>query len=364
MDQTIINEGANTVNWSVWDVTQSVVNHPGKTDYQNYWVFFPINPNSIYGESGVNPQGLSSAWKGEVAAGVYGVQFVPSNQKIFADPDKGWIAYADLSDSVVFVKTFDVFNGAQYPDGGARVSVYVSGSTPPIYLEVEVKGPLVDLAPNGGSYESTENWFAARVYAPILDADSVGAIANRMSYNPTTQSLSGTYGVFYDGTANIAFLDSHGQTLGKGPSHPVSPLEEFDLEESAVIPDSARTVEVRIYDKNEQPVGVIESADVSRLLTVIETKSQTPVSEFRLAQNYPNPFNPTTAISYQLSAVSHVVLKIYDVLGREVKTLVNTPQNSGKYSVTFDARNLPSGIYFYTLRTESQSETKKLVLIK
>ena len=152
MEQRIINDGTSAVSWSVWGVSQSIVNHPGKTDYQNYWVYFPINPNSHYGTSGVSPQGPSTAWKGEIAPGIYGVQFSTDNQKIYADPDRGWIVYADISDSVIFAKTFDVFEGAQYPDNGARVSVYVSGSVAPIYLEAEVKGPMVQLDANGGSY--------------------------------------------------------------------------------------------------------------------------------------------------------------------------------------------------------------------
>ncbi len=95
-------------------------------------------------------------------------------------------------------------------------------------------------------------------------------------------------------------------------------------------------------------------------------------NEYQLNQNYPNPFNPTTAISYQLSAYSHVTLKVYDVLGRLVKTLVDGYKSQGRYSINFDANNLASGIYFYQLRVVDPSlgsghdfiSTKKLMLIK
>ena len=83
-----------------------------------------------------------------------------------------------------------------------------------------------------------------------------------------------------------------------------------------------------------------------------------------LQQNYPNPFNPSTMISYSLPGNNHVILKIYDVLGREVKTLVDEKQNSGSHNVIFQAADLPSGVYFYRLQAGMYSETKKLLLLK
>ena len=85
---------------------------------------------------------------------------------------------------------------------------------------------------------------------------------------------------------------------------------------------------------------------------------------FALLQNYPNPFNPTTAISYKLSALSDVTLKVYDVLGREVATLVNAVQKIGSYEVQFDGSRLASGVYFYRLMAGGNVITKKMALVK
>jgi hypothetical protein len=97
-------------------------------------------------------------------------------------------------------------------------------------------------------------------------------------------------------------------------------------------------------------------------------------TEFKLLQNYPNPFNPSTVIRYQISAISHVSLKVYDVLGREVATLVDEYKQPGFYSVEFRTKNLglSSGIYFYQLKSSNSSygieqnyiETKKMMVLK
>ena len=103
---------------------------------------------------------------------------------------------------------------------------------------------------------------------------------------------------------------------------------------------------------------------LSELITSVTPPSGNMPKTFLLSQNYPNPFNPSTIISYQLPMNSHVELTVYDVLGREVATLVNEKQTAGTHSVNFNASNLPSGVYFYRMQSGAVSETKKLILIK
>ena len=106
-------------------------------------------------------------------------------------------------------------------------------------------------------------------------------------------------------------------------------------------------------------------------LVGVEDKGNNLPVEFSLSQNYPNPFNPTTKIKYTVPFVetrhaSSVQLKVYDILGNEIATLVNKEQSPGEYEVVFDADkyNLSSGIYFYQLKAGNFIQTKKLVLIK
>ena len=86
--------------------------------------------------------------------------------------------------------------------------------------------------------------------------------------------------------------------------------------------------------------------------------------EFSLLQNYPNPFNPTTKITWQSPVAAHQLLKVYDVLGNEVATLVDEFKAAGIYEVNFEAHNLASGIYIYRLTSDNFSETKKMMLLR
>jgi hypothetical protein len=97
---------------------------------------------------------------------------------------------------------------------------------------------------------------------------------------------------------------------------------------------------------------------------VATAKNSENPSNFKLKQNYPNPFNPATEISYNLPVDQHVVLKVYDMLGRPVKTLVNQQQEAGSYSVRFNAGSLTSGMYLYRLETSSYEQIRKMILIK
>ncbi len=108
-----------------------------------------------------------------------------------------------------------------------------------------------------------------------------------------------------------------------------------------------------LYDSMDFPVTPVGVKEHNQLAT-----------SFELSQNYPNPFNPTTLIKYSVAERSNVSLKVYDVLGNEVATLVNTSKEAGSYQVNFDASKLSSGVYIYTLNAGNYTQSKKMLLMK
>ena len=101
-----------------------------------------------------------------------------------------------------------------------------------------------------------------------------------------------------------------------------------------------------------------------QIVTSVNNKNNTIPLTYSLLQNYPNPFNPSTVINYRIANAGNVTLKIYDILGREVATLINEEKLAGSYSVTFNASSLSSGVYFYRMISGSYITTKKMLLLK
>ena len=146
----------------------------------------------------------------------------------------------------------------------------------------------------------------------------------------------------------------------------------FDEEED--VPDDTNFGQMRFHipfglsrlnNEYTSYVGTIGTGVLKKVVTTsIEQMQYNQSSHFDLVQNYPNPFNPSTKISWQSPVTSHQILKVYDVLGNEVATLVNEERPAGSYEIDFNASKLSSGIYFYKLLSGAFISTKKMILMK
>ncbi len=117
-------------------------------------------------------------------------------------------------------------------------------------------------------------------------------------------------------------------------------------------------------DKSERDFLIIKTGAKSQEPNDVENDGSSFPTTFNLRQNYPNPFNPQTRIDYSIKTASHVTLKVVNILGQVVATLVDEKQQAGPHFRVFDASKLSSGIYFYTIKTGDFSATKKMILMK
>lgn len=138
---------------------------------------------------------------------------------------------------------------------------------------------------------------------------------------------------------------------------------QFDSIYSWTVPSiNSSKCKIRVGD---YPCVYAENSGTFTVSTTVPVEADLAAEKsFNLSQNYPNPFNPVTTINYSVSKFGLVNISVFDLLGRNIKTLINTTQNAGDYSVSFDASNLSGGIYYYRITTSENSMTRKMVLLK
>jgi hypothetical protein len=181
-----------------------------------------------------------------------------------------------------------------------------------------------------------------------IDTKKLGVGYNYYIYSFTGGTDNGEF------SQNV-YINGYGSTTNHwGPFEELSdiPANSYYIENEIKFTSPARSVQMIMIEGGNNYVSVNNEAN-SEL-----------IHSYNLYQNYPNPFNPVTIIKFSVPERSHISINIYNLLGGEIKTLVNEVKQTGTYSVSFNAGSLPSGIYFYTLRGNNYSITKKLVLLK
>jgi hypothetical protein len=206
--------------------------------------------------------------------------------------------------------------------------------------------------------ESGQDFYAGTLYNGVWKSTNYGSnwVQTSLSGNQTIPSLAANgNSIFAGATGNGVYVSSDGgvnwiqknEGLGNRTVHSLCVITNFILAGTGL-----NGIWIR-------PLGQ---------LTGIETALKEIPEEYSLSQNYPNPFNPATKIKFALPKSSFVKLIVYDILGREITTLVNEELSPGTYEVEWDATsgasNYPSGVYFYKLITNDHSETKKMMLVK
>lgn len=303
--------------------------------------------------------------------------------------------YYNLNNQILYVGTCSVNNGIcgiyASTDWGQNwslvCSVEVSGQATYIkkFLLTNsnqyIIASVVYVDPMGGNwyrfYRSTNNgqtWETKSTIEIFDILENYHGILYTINYWELLVSYDeGSTWVSRDTKGTCLASDNLGRIYVGGAGRPVRAFDEDGISWAVVgdypmyVNDITVSTNNHIYVATD--IGVYFGDANNLVLSINEVI--TKIHSFSLSQNYPNPFNPTTKIKYHLPELSKVKLTVYDVLGREVRTLVNEEKPAGSYEVEFDGTNLPSGVYFYRIEAIPNgrqagkfSETKKFVLLK
>ena len=235
--------------------------------------------------------------------------------------------------------------------------------------------PINTLAANTSSYsdaglnDGTKYFY--RVFASNTGGNSIYSNV-AFAVTPIQTPTSLTANQIEGGAIQLTWQDNSGSELGYYIERKKNSLGTYAVRDSVLsniteytdtsgVPGSEYFYRIRGYNSIATSAY---SNEVNITLTGVKSYGTALPDRFAVSQNYPNPFNPSTVISYQLPVSSMVTLKVYDVLGKEIQTLVDKRMSAGYHSAIFVASGLPSGVYFYRMQAGKYSETRKLMVVK
>ncbi len=204
------------------------------------------------------------------------------------------------------------------------------------------------------------------------DTVTVAAIIHNYSLKATSGQVHVRFYIANSENGGIPVLDLNGDSVFT-TSSPVAARGDQVVSFKWKVPNglvSSDSVMYAVVDPDNKIPELKEDNNVgwNRIsilnVTAVRPAKSNQISSYMLSQNYPNPFNPVTRINYQIPKFSHVTIKVYNILGQEIATLLNEEKMAGHYSIEFNAINFASGIYFYRMRAGDFVSTKKLILLK
>jgi hypothetical protein len=318
---------------------------------------FGINGNNIFagmwqhisrGLYRSTDNGLSWSYAGFQSEGI--LSLAVSGNNVFAGTNGNGI-YVSTNNGVNWTQTSPgglkvmVTNG-NYLFGGASGGVYLSTNNGTNWMYSGVGRDVRSLAANGNNIFAGTNGYGVYLSTNNGTNWSQTSLNNRNVYALAvsgTNLFAGTYqyGVYYSGNNGTSWFQVN-EGLGN------------------LIVDALCIFDNYVFAASSS--GVYRRP-LSELVGIIQNTNEIP-GGFSLSQNYPNPFNPTTRIGFQISKSGFVIMKVYDVLGREISTLVYEQMQPGTYETDWDGSNYPSGVYYYKLVSGSFSDKKKMILLK
>ncbi len=241
-------------------------------------------------------------------------------------------------------------------DSLTSIKINSSGNQEPAPVDLKT-GDIDKITASTDSTAAAERWESV-----LIDYKNITVTAENADGNP---GMTGNYGeMFVDdgsGEARVELQDgNHNYNNGWDTTLFSNPANKYVM-------TGSKFTEIKgilFYSYSYYKLVPRKNDDFIGFVTDVKQGTNTQPSSYSLEQNYPNPFNPSTTISYSVPRSSMVTIRIFNVLGQEVRTLVNDYKSPGRYTINFNANNLSSGIYFYTLHAGNTFQVKKMILLK
>lgn len=312
------------------------------------------------------------------------IKLINKSKKTISDMYLSYFADADLGDWMNDFTGCDSALGLAYIYNSTNDDYYY-GTAPPAIGHLWLETPAVPDSSRGGhksrqlsltsytpNFEDSQPLPEAAGNAAQVSLMARGLLPSGKMYTDPHTGRNTYFPLSGDPASNTGWFEGSGWPGGprsydrrywinSGPFN----MAAGDTQQVTVAVLMARgTDNLRSVTELKNEASYVKDFYSKELLAAVGEHKPAIALDYRLGQNYPNPFNPATSIVYSIPEKSMVHLKVFDILGREVSTLVNETKDSGKYKVQFEASHLPSGVYIYTIEAGSFRDSKKLMLIK
>jgi len=305
---------------------------------------------------GLNAVSFADSKNGTVVGGDYAFNGTGESSGMYRTTDGGetWTDQTQTSHILQDVYYADANNGWAVGTGGTVLKTSDGGAT----WEFQASGTIKDL--NAVSFADANNGFVVGQVGKILGTTNGGIPVELTSFS--TQSNGN----------NVLLKWSTATEINNRGFEVQRSSDNSEYTRIGFVEGNGSATEQHTYSYTDKNLNKgkyyyrLKQIDLDggyKYSDVAEVTVNAPI-EFSLQQNYPNPFNPETTIKYSIPEKLHVILKVYDILGSEIGTLINEVKPAGIYELNWSAVNLPSGVYFYQLKAGSYIETRKMIMMK
>lgn len=357
----IINDGSAPLKIGTMNVAEIMTQHRDMGDYSNFRAYFPIRKNSVFGSQCVNITPVSPAFQGEVAPGVYGVEYTNIRGKVYADSPAGWMAFVDERDTQTYVCIYDVFDGKEYPDQGANTEIYIENAL--AFMALEAITPLEQVNPVTDTFKFTESFASTRLNGIIQKVNIAGAVAERLTYDTITHKITGRFGVFTESSLQLVYCDSQENTLETGPEFHATPDTTFILNLTVDLPAGTELIKLRTYNLKGEFIADLDLEDFQSdefVSSIVGIKDQDVYN-----QNFLKTYLIERGIlKIEVNNLKNIfaTIELIDINGSMLQQLLSEEIGTDRQVIQLSTENLSKGVYLIRLYSKDLVCCKKLII--